>query len=585
METTSVEKPLFRLLVLGDGSVRTIPLRGTKWTVGRAPDCDVPLLDPTVSRRHLQIERVGDTFQFQDLGGSNPVLLDGRPLKHGRVAIGQTLAIGMTRLVIERRSPSSNLATSARPTVVLSREVAEPDYVPSRAAPSLAATAARVLDRLEWTFADLGDLTHAAEPLLELALSLTERTVGWIGRITQQGQPEAMASLDTSGLGRVPQMAASLLVDAQRIGQPHLLTTQEGETAHDLLLIPLGTGAEGLLVLEHATEKAPAGQEVLRLASSLGKAVWNRLQETTERLRMRDELRRLQFHGTAVHHALLASSRLQDARLALRALAGGAEPVLLLGEDGTEIEELARYCHAESPRRAALFVPWNAERVPEERHELELFGDGKGNAGEIQRAAGGTLFVHHLERVSAPRQQRLAAAARMPAASGAPGPALIAATALPLARVSELSPLPWLPHQCIEVPPLRGNARDVQALAELILSEIGNGPDGSPRLLTERAKRLLVGYAWPGNVRELRLVLEDAATRAGAEPIAPRHLPPAIASEPAGAFEVPTLEEIERQHILDVMQRTAGNRSRTAQLLGIATSTLYEKLKRYRVDP
>jgi len=135
------------------------------------------------------------------------------------------------------------------------------------------------------------------------------------------------------------------------------------------------------------------------------------------------------------------------------------------------------------------------------------------------------------------------------------------------------------------VPPLRGNARDVLTLAELFLSELGTGPGGSPRLLTERAKRLLVGYGWPGNVRELRLVLEAGAAMAGEQPIAPRHLPPTIADEPASGADVSTLEEVERVHITDVMQRVAGNRSRAAQLLGIATSTLYEKLKRYRIEP
>ena len=149
-----------------------------------------------------------------------------------------------------------------------------------------------------------------------------------------------------------------------------------------------------------------------------------------------------------------------------------------------------------------------------------------------------------------------------------------------------LSPaIELLPHHCLAVSPLRSNARDVLALAELFLSELGCSPSGSPRLLTERAKRLLVSYAWPGNVRELRLVLEAAAAAAADQPIAPRHLPPAIAVDATGAPvpEVATLADLERQHILDVMQRTGGSRMRAAQMLGIATSPLYEKLKRYDI--
>ncbi len=582
--TDSDEPAQFRLLVLGDGSVRTMPLHGTRWLVGRAVDCQVPLRDPTVSRRHVLLERHGEQFSFQDLGGSNPVLLDGKPCKAAPLLPGQTLTVGLTRLVLERRAAAVPVASNTLPTVVLSREVADDELLPSPTT-SFASTAARVLDRIEWTFADLGDLTHAAEPLLDLALNLTGRRCGWIGRFSSPGQPETLASLDTAGHRRAVTAPAALFAEARRIGRPHVLTTQEGDDSRSRLMIPLGSGGEALIVLEDATPDAPSGQELLRLAQSLSMVVWHRLQETMERLRLRDELQRLRFHGTAAHHALLASTRLHEARQALRALAGGVEPVLLVGEEGTELEGLARYLHSESPRRGEPFVPWNAARVPDTRHARDLFGDGSGIAGAFQRAAGGTLFVDRLDQLAPALHERLARSLQAPPAAAARPAMLIAATANPATVPIVAGGFDWQAHQRIVVPPLRSDSRDVLALAELFLSELGTCPDGSPRLLTERAKRLLVAHAWPGNVRELRLVLEAAAAQAGDQPIAPRHLPPTVAAEHAGASpEVATLEEIERLHIVDVIQRTAGNRSRAAQLLGIASSTLYEKMKRYRID-
>lgn len=582
MEHTNTETAQHRLLVLGDGSVRTIPLQGTRWIVGRAVECDIPLRDPTVSRRHVLIERQGDAFRFQDLGGSNPALLDGKPMKQGVFGLGQTLAIGLTRLVIERRLQPAHLTTHGQPTVVLSREVADDEVLTAPHGTSFAHTAMRVLDRIEWTFADLGDLNHAAEPLLDLCLSLTGRRCGWIGRFPPHGRPETLASLDTTGQGRSLQVPSTFLAEARLIKRPHLLTTQEGDTAKGRLMIPLGTNGEGLIVLEDAADEAPTGQELLRLAQSLGMVVWHRLQETTERLRLRDEVQRLRFHGSAAHNALLASTRLQDARQALRSRAGGNEPVLLIGEDGTEIEDLARYLHAESPRRSHPFLAWDAARIPAARHERDLFGAGREQPGELHRARGGTLFIDHIDRLAAPLQERLLHALDTMVAGDLPPPVLVAAANQP--------PEPWAaaghwpPHQHVPVPPLRNAARDVVALAELFLSDLGTDPSGSPRLLTERTKRLLVAYNWPGNVRELRLVLEAAAAQAGDQPIAPRHLPPNIAAEPAGATpEVVTLEEVERLHILEVLQRTGGNRMRASQLLGIATSTLYEKMKRYNI--
>lgn len=570
----------YRLLICGDGTVRTVPLHGLRWVIGRALDCTIPLRDPTVSRRHLLIERHGNEFRFQDLGGSNPVLLDGKVANQGAVTAGQTLSIGMTRLILEQRNHPAPLTTQPGSTVVLSREVVD-EELQLPISDSASGTAARILDRIEWTFADLGDLADAADPLLTLAMNLSGRTEGWIGRFNAFGSIETLASVSASGATSIS-LPEGVLAEARRIPRPHLLTTQEGEAAHNRLVIPLGTGPEALLVLETPDPGAPQGQELLRLAQSLGKVIWHRLQETTERLRLRDELQRLRFHGSATHNALLASARLNDVRQSLRNLSGSTSPILLVGEEGTEREALARYLHAESPRRQAAFHPWDAARVPEWRHERDLFGDQR-DRGLLRRSAGGTLFLDNVQALAASVWNRLVE--ELARDDFEPSrPALVLATGpqseltWPEAAATRLAP------ERLVIPPLRNEPRDVLALAELFLSEMGGGPDGNSRLLTERTKRVLAGYGWPGNVRELRLVLESAAAQAGNQPIAPRHLPPPLDADTTAANpEIATLDEIERQHIQAVMTRTGGNRTRAAQILGIANSTLYDKLKRYGI--
>ncbi|MFT4516269.1 MAG: transcriptional regulator of acetoin/glycerol metabolism, partial [Planctomycetota bacterium] len=100
-----------------------------------------------------------------------------------------------------------------------------------------------------------------------------------------------------------------------------------------------------------------------------------------------------------------------------------------------------------------------------------------------------------------------------------------------------------------------------------------------------RCKRLLTQHSWPGNVRELRLTLESAAAKAGNQPITQRHLPPELTDiNDRVTPGLPTLEDVERTHIAEVIIRTGGVRSRAAQVLGIASSTLYEKLKKYKID-
>ena len=128
METSALAAiTQYRLLILGDGTLRTVPLQGLRWVIGRAVDCTVALRDATVSRRHLLLERIGNEFCFQDLGQSNPVLLDGRVAHQGAIQVGQTLAIGMTRLTIERRNPTAQTIPDTGTTVVLSREVVDKD--------------------------------------------------------------------------------------------------------------------------------------------------------------------------------------------------------------------------------------------------------------------------------------------------------------------------------------------------------------------------------------------------------------------------------------------------------------------------
>lgn len=573
----------FRLLILSDGSVRTIPLTGNRWTIGRSLDCAITLRDPTVSRRHLQLERADGIFRFQDLGGANPALLDGKPARSGTIAEGQQLTIGLTRLVLEARRQPSPVATSQVGTVVLSREVVDEELPPSPDPSSYPATAAKVLERIEWTFADLGDLTHAAEPLLELALNLTNHQTGWLARFPRHGQMETLATTAQDGAFS-PSLEQSVIDDARRIGQPHILRSEENGQQLERLIVPLGPDGDGMMVLEAPAQDAPGGQDLLILSQSLGKVIWHRLQETLERTRLRDELERLRFHGTTAHNALLRSSRLQSAREQVRAAANDTSDVLLIGEPGTEREDLARYLHAESAQRAAPFVSWNAGKTPADSQPLEVFGNGE-NGGLLQRAAGGTLFIDSPNAMPLELQQEVVAALES-LEKGITTRLIVAADKSPtddptwaIELQQRLNRLP------IQIPPLREDSRDVLALAEMFLSELGTCPDGSPRLMTERCKRFLTAHTWPGNVRELRLTLEAAAAKARNRAITPRHLPPQITSTAANNVPIlPTLSDVERAHIQEVMVRTGGVRARAAQVLGIASSTLYEKLKKYEIE-
>ncbi|MBK8095696.1 MAG: sigma 54-interacting transcriptional regulator [Planctomycetes bacterium] len=581
----------YRLLIFHGESIRTFTLTGTEWVIGRANDCDITLPDQTVSRKHLRLERRDEEFLFKDLGGANPVLLNGRPMRQGVFPLNQTMVIGLTRITLDRRVSRVRVVADLGQTQVVAREVLDRELAVSPTpAPLEPDEVTRLLESLEWPLADLGSLQEVAEPLLDMALNLTGRRRGTLGRFQPSGGFECLATMDHSDQERELHVPEQLLREARVADQAFLVTVHLRGALVERLVIPFGQGPAGVIVVEEARPQAPKGQEVLRMARAIGSVTWQRLQETQNRLELRSELDRLRFQGTAAQATILASSRLQQLRPQVRTAAAQDTPVLLLGEDGTEREELAHYLHSQSQRTTSKFVSFYATMVAPHRVEDELFGSGNGHGGAIARAQGGTLYIDHPELLPEVVQGRLATVlqTRRLDANTAIDVRLVAGAAFtePGAE-SRLHPAlaQLLGGTCFGIPPLRDDPRDVLSLAELILSEMGPLPDGRPRMLSEGAKRLLTVYPWPGNLTELRAQLEAAAARAGAQPIAPRHLPDHLQEgAPAAPIGVPTLEDIERKHIAEVLARVDHNRQRAAKLLGIAQSTLFEKIKRYRLD-
>lgn len=592
----------FRLLVYGNGSVRTVPLVGERWTIGRAEDCDISLRDPTVSRRHILLEREGASFRFRDLGGVNPLLVDGAARQEGILEPGQTIQIGLTRITLERRNQPASPVSGADETMIVSRELIEDEPVGAAAHAFEAMTARtpghdeflqvarRVLERLEWAFADMGDLHDAAEPLIELAINLTGRRRGMIARLHPDSGCETLAVVDVLGPSGELRIPEQILREARALGRPNLVVAQERGRSVERLVVPMGPGPDAVLVLEDPTPEAPNGQPLLRLGRSLGKVIWHRLQETQERMRLRDDVQRLRFHGTIAHQMLLASTRLQETRQRARQLVNNERTVFVLGEPGTEREELAHFLHHEGTRAKGPFVAISLASMPAHQMEVDLFGHGDAT-GAIEAARGGTLFLDDIDRLPAAMQDRvlLNLTTESPRhASGQHSRLVVASSMAPDDPEAHYSAMlrERVGAYTLVLPPLRSDARDVLTLAELILTDLGPNPDGTPRLLTERAKKDLAAYGWPENVRELRRVLETAASRAGRAQIAPRHLPEYL-SDPHQETPLPdllTLEQLEARHISDVLQRVGGNRAKAAQLLGIAASTLYDKLRRYALD-
>ena len=284
--------------------------------------------------------------------------------------------------------------------------------------------------------------------------------------------------------------------------------------------------------------------------------------------------------------------------------------VLIQGESGTGKEVIARYIHELSVRSEGPFMSINCGALPEGLLESELFGHVKGSfTGAIRDRAGlfiaatkGTFFLDEIGETTPATQVKLLRALQhrevIPVGSTDAIPVdtrVVAATNRDLdeeIRVGNFrSDLYYrLNVIALHLPPLRQRRDDIPLLAEHFLQRIAGLRAEPVKHLTDAAAEVMVDYAWPGNVRELENALERAIILTPGDEIDVVSLPERVTerrTEPLISTRTPpnpTLEAVERAYIMWVLQSENGNKSRTAEALGIDPSTLYRKLSRYGVD-
>jgi DNA-binding NtrC family response regulator len=280
--------------------------------------------------------------------------------------------------------------------------------------------------------------------------------------------------------------------------------------------------------------------------------------------------------------------------------------VTLTGETGTGKDVLAKAIHQASPRAQQPFVVFDCGAVAPSLIESELFGHEKGaftgavgdRRGAFERAHKGTLFLDEIGELSLELQPKLLRALEhrsVRRVGGAEDRAvdvrIVAATNRDLEEQVRKKAFREdlffrLMAATLHVPPLRERKDDLPQLVARFLEEARKSLAIAPETLEQ-----LAAYDWPGNVRELKNVVTSAAALADGPTLEPRHLvvfrpqkrAPAAPSTLGTSLPMAgqTLEQLEKAAIEHALQQYDGNRTKAAKALGIAASTLYEKLKRY----
>ena len=348
------------------------------------------------------------------------------------------------------------------------------------------------------------------------------------------------------------------------------------------------------------------------------------VQQAAEKQRLKIDNQRLRAQIQRTHKSMpdivAESPQMKEVLRLVQRVAASDTSVLITGESGTGKELVAQALYRLGKRSDKTFVDLNCAALQDSLLESELFGHEAGafsgarnrKLGLFEIADGGTLFLDEMMEMPAQLQSKLLRALETRAFFRVGGVKkveidvrLIAATNRNTKKaiadgVFRADLLYRINSFEINLPPLRERREDIEPLARHILQKLAgaNAPELAPQ-----AVDALVSYSWMGNVRQLKNCLERAVLLADNGRITTKELPPEVVyktNEPhvSVSYNAPTehttnsfqnstptaLRETERQQILSALEQTGWHRGKTAELLGISSSTLYRRLREYELE-
>ena len=273
-------------------------------------------------------------------------------------------------------------------------------------------------------------------------------------------------------------------------------------------------------------------------------------------------------------------------------------PALICGESGVGKELVAKAIHDRSKRADGPFIPINCGAIPETMLESEMFGHEKGaftgaharKLGLLEMANHGTLFLDEISELSLSLQGKLLRVIETRTFFRVGGTKevgvdvkFVSATNKDIKSEMEKgnfrSDLYYrISTLTLAIPPLRARKEDIPLLVD---HTVQSTPGFKNKKFAREALEIFLEYPWPGNVRELQNVVHRTLLLSKNDVIEPRELPPDLSPNPKGSGR--RLEDVEREHILQVLKEAGGQKAKAAEILGIDPKTLYRKLLSYGV--
>lgn len=322
------------------------------------------------------------------------------------------------------------------------------------------------------------------------------------------------------------------------------------------------------------------------------------------KLRLRRKVRGVESEVKSTYHGLIGESKVMHViNDEIEKAATTDATVLISGESGTGKELVARAVHYASDRASAPFIPVNCGAIPSELLESELFGYVKGaftgaretRAGFFQTADGGTIFLDEISETSQSMQVKLLrvlqdkeiymvgsrrpqkADVRIEAATNKDLFSLVEKTVFRDDLYYRLAVI------TIDVPPLRDRGDDIILLTSHFLAKYAKELEKPAPELSDGVIDIIKGYNWPGNVRELENFIQRLVVMSESDTIDVQDLPSLMRFRAPGKSGLNrTLEEVEAEHIANVLASVNGNKTKAAEILGIDRKTLRKKSEKVR---
>ena len=407
-----------------------------------------------------------------------------------------------------------------------------------------------------------------------------------------------------------------------------------GGNAYDVVITDLRMpGADGLAVLQRVREMAPQTLVLLITAyASVETAVEAlrrgahdyilkplMLEDVLAKIGRLFELRQLAWESQMLRRELGSrydfeqmiigqSQAMRDVLALIRKVGPTPSNVLITGESGVGKEVVARAIHHFSQLHDKLFLPVNAGAIPGELLESQLFGHVRGaftgavatQEGLFQNARGGTIFLDEIGDLPVNLQVKLLRAIQekeiLPVGTSTPvkiDVRIIAATNRDLRRsVDEGRFREDLFYRLnvanIEIPPLRERREDIPRLIEYLVRRHNSELKKSYKGVDNPTMKVLLGLPWKGNIRELENVIEHAMILGNGEWITLADLPRSVPREidelpPVGDNLKNAVHAYEKLHIENVLRRTANDKRKAAELLGVGLSSLYRRMEELEI--